>query len=350
MASPNRSALIAKLYKVLKQHYKPAENKNDRQLLEHMLFACCLENAHYDKAEKTYQNLATSFFDWNEVRVSTVKELAEAMKDLPDPAAAASNLKRILQTVFESTYSFDLEAVKKQNIGAGIKRLGKLEGASNFVVAYTTQYALEGHFIPLDRGAVEVLYIVGIATDSERESGNVAGLERAIPKNKGIDFGSLLHQLAADFVSNPFSPNLKTLLLSINAEAKSRLPKRGQKKEEPKPMAVEEKAAGKAGGKGDGKAAAAKAAHHAKLEQNGSQKAGKADAKHAAGSESNAGGARKTAGGKAAADAEKKKLGKKEEPAKHKKLRRPVGAAMSHGGKMAEKRSASKQLTKRKPR
>src|SRR5438105_12403575 len=109
MAAKNRSALIAKLQKVLKQHYKPLAPAAPRQLLEHMLFACCLENAPYDKAEKTYQNLATSFFDWNEVRDSTVKELAEAMRDLPDPMAAASNLKRLLQTVFESSYSFDLE-------------------------------------------------------------------------------------------------------------------------------------------------------------------------------------------------------------------------------------------------
>src|SRR5437868_6852323 len=123
MAGPNRAALISKIYKLLKQHYKPVSVNGDRPLLEQMLFACCLENAPYDKAEKTYQHLSSSFFDWNEVRVSTVKELAESMRDLPDPSSAASNLKRILQNVFEATYSFDLEPVKKQNIGVGIKRL-----------------------------------------------------------------------------------------------------------------------------------------------------------------------------------------------------------------------------------
>ena len=45
---------------------------------------------------------------------------------------------------------------------------------------------------------------------------------------------------------------MKNLLLSINPEAKSRLPKRGQKKEEPKPIAAEEKVASKAGGKLEG--------------------------------------------------------------------------------------------------
>ena len=106
MAGPNRSSLIAKLNKVLKQHYKPIPVDVDRPLLEQMLFACCLENAPYAKAQKIYEHLSSSFFDWNEVRVSTVKELAESMRELPDPAAAASNLKSVLQTVFEATYSF----------------------------------------------------------------------------------------------------------------------------------------------------------------------------------------------------------------------------------------------------
>ena len=233
MAARSRSSLIAKMNKVLKAHYKPVEVNGDRPLLEHMLFACCLENAPYQRAEKTFQSLASSFFDWNEVRVSTVKELSEAMRDLPDPAAAASNLKRVLQTVFESTYSFDLETVKKQNIGAGIKKLAKMEGASPFVVAYATQHGLGGHYIPLDRGALEVLYIVGIGTESERATGAVSGLERAIPKNKGVVFGSLLHQLSAEYIANPHSTNVRNLLLSINPDAKNRFPKRGQKKEEP---------------------------------------------------------------------------------------------------------------------
>jgi hypothetical protein len=184
MSGSNRGPLINKLYKVLKQHYKPVEVDANRPLLEQMLFACCLENAPYDKAAKTYEHVSTAFFDWNEVRVSTVNELAEAMRDLPTAAAAAANLKRLLQTVFESTYSFELEAMKKQNIGAGIKRLEKMEGATPFVVAFATQHALGGHFIPLDRGALDVLYVVGIATEAERESGSVSGLERTIPKTK----------------------------------------------------------------------------------------------------------------------------------------------------------------------
>ena len=235
MANPNRTALLNKLHRVLKQHYKPVAPPSDRPLLEHMLFACCLENAPFETAERVYEHLSKSFFDWNEVRVSTLTELTEAMRSLPDPLAAASNLKRILQGVFESTYSFELETLKKQNISQGLKHLEKLGGTTPFVLAYITQSALAGHAIPLDRGALDVLCVLGIISPSESQSGKVSGLERIVPKNKGVEFGSLLHQLVADYVANPFSPNVRKLMLSISPDAKDRFPKRGVKKEPEKP-------------------------------------------------------------------------------------------------------------------
>jgi endonuclease-3 len=235
MANPNRTALLNKTHRVLKQHYKPVPIPSDRPLLEHILYACCLENAPYDAADRIYDHLSKSFFDWNEVRVSTVTELSEAMRSLPDPTAAASNLKRVLQGVFESTYSFELESLKKQNISQAIKHLEKLGGSTPFVRAYVTQAALGGHSIPLDRGALDLLFVLGIISESEAKSGKVSGFERVIPKNKGAEFGSLLHQLAADYRANPFSPNVRKLILSINPDAKDRFPKRGAKKEPEKP-------------------------------------------------------------------------------------------------------------------
>jgi endonuclease-3 len=231
MAASNRAALIAKTHKVLKQHYESVKPHDDQPLLQQMLFACCLENAPYAAAEKVFARLNQNFFDWNEIRVSTVNELAEVMKELPEPAVAASNLKKILQGVFESTYSFDLEQLKKQNISQGIKRLQSIEGVTPFVLANAVQTALGGHSIPLDRGALEVLGILGIASAGEVASGQVTGLERAIPKNKGAEFGSLLHQLGADYLGAPHSPNVKKIITAINPQAV--IPKRSAKSEPP---------------------------------------------------------------------------------------------------------------------
>lgn len=281
MPTPNRSALIEKTHKVLKKHYKPVLPNSDRPLLEQLLFACVLENAHYEPAEEVFARLTTTFFDLNEVRVTTVRELSEVMQALPDPGAAAERVRRALQSVFEATYAFELEALKKQNLGQAIQRLEKFKGTTPFAVGYVTQATLGGHAIPLDQGALKALAILGIATPAEEKSGNVTGLERTVGKAKGAEFASLLHQLGADLIAKPFSPELHKVLLEINADAKERLPKRQPKKKpEPEPTpakkgpaAKEAAAAGKKGKETPAKESVKDAAGKASLKKGAIPKA-----------------------------------------------------------------------------
>lgn len=231
MAASSRSSQFGKVHKVLKKLYKPVAPDLDRLVFEHLLFAGCLENAHYEAAEEAFAALVHNFFDWNEVRVSTVRELSEVIAGLPEPPAAANRLRRVLQAVFESTYSFDLEELRKLNLGPATERLRKIDGTTNFSIAYVVQSALGGHAIPVDFGVLRALYIVDLVTQEDVKQGVVPGMERAMAKSKGIEFGSLLHQLGADVTANPYMPALRETLLQINPDAGERLPKRRTKKQ-----------------------------------------------------------------------------------------------------------------------
>lgn len=225
MTTSNRAAKIAKTHKILKKHYKPA-TVADRPLLEQMLYACCLQAAMPMAADEAFAKLQQTYFDWNEVRVTTISELAEVMNCLPRPSETASNLKKTLQAVFETHYSFDLESLKKENIGKSVKQLEKLAGVTPFVLSFVTQNGLNGHSIAISDGSLEVLRIIGVISDDEAHQKKVPGLERAIPKNRGVEFGSLLHQLGADYSQAPHSQRVRAILLEIAPEAKDRFPKR----------------------------------------------------------------------------------------------------------------------------
>ncbi len=235
MSNPNRSALINTAYKVLQEHYQPCQPPADRTLFEHLLYACCLENARPEAADEAYAKLQQTFYDWNEVRVTTVKELAETMSSLPDGTAAAKRLKQALQHIFETQYSFDIEYLRKQNLGKSVKDLEAIRGVTPFVADYVTQHGLGGHAIPLSHSIIDVLMVVGVVTEAEAKRNRVPGLERAIPKAKGIEFASLLHQLAAEFLLSPHSSKLRALLVQIDPEAKGRLANRLAKAEETPP-------------------------------------------------------------------------------------------------------------------
>jgi len=249
----NRATQIAKTFKVLKKHFTPVPTP-ERTVLEHLIYGCCLENAPYDKADAAYNRIHAAAFDWNEIRVTAVSELAEHMQGYVQPKRSASNLRHVLHNVFESHYSFDIDHLRKQNLGKTQKELEKHGGVTQFILGYFTQNALGGHSIPLDRGALDVLFIADVIDEKERKKNVVPGLERAVSKKQGVEFGSLLHQLGAILVASPFSTTGRDILMEINPGGKERLPKRKSKKKpapepkpKPTPAAKKETAKAKAG-------------------------------------------------------------------------------------------------------
>jgi hypothetical protein len=235
---PPRATLIPKLHKALKAHYKPAPAPAARPILDQVLLACCLENAPADVAERAFTRLMAAYQDPNELRVTTVAELAETLHDLPDPARAALSLRRALQGVFESTYSFSLEHARKHSLAHGIKVLEGLHGLPPFVVQHVAATGLGGHLIPLDKGALAALWLCGLITRAEYDAGKVPGLERTIGKKVGGEFNSLLHQFGIDVLTNLHGATVRKIALAVNPAAKDRFPKRGEPLPEPVPPPV----------------------------------------------------------------------------------------------------------------
>lgn len=337
MTAPSRSNQFSKLHKVLKKHYKPYSGDSERGVLEQLLFACCAENAHYDVAEQAYAALVHNFFDLNEIRVSSIRELAEVMNVLPDPPAAAHRAKRVLQSVFEATYDFTLEELRKQNLGPATERLAKFTGTTSFTVAYVVQNSLGGHAIPIDAGTMRALLTLQLVSDEDAKAGNVPGLERAIAKSKGVEFATLLHQLGADFAANPYSPALKAILTEVDPEAAGRMPKRraGREGETPVQRRRRRAAAKRArlakGAKSEEEAEGGKKSKGGKKR---SERASQASKKKQAAPESKPAAPKK----KAASSAKKSSAKKKTEP------------KAASGTPAEKKRTESAGISKRKPR
>jgi endonuclease-3 len=90
--------------------------------------------------------------------------------------------------------------------------------------------------IPLDQGALAGLYLTGLVTQQEYDSGKVPGLERLIPKKSGLEFSSLLHQFGVECLANLHGATVKKIVQAVNsAAAKDRFPKRGEPLPAPNP-------------------------------------------------------------------------------------------------------------------
>ena len=360
-ASTNRAALINKLFKVAKKHFELIKPPADRPVMEHMLYACCLEDTEYEIADEVFAKLQQDFFEWNEVRVTTVKELSEVMKKVYQPEVAALRLRRTLHGMFEAHYQFDLEFLKRDNLGRAMQTMERYRGITPFIVSYTAQSGLAGHSIPVDNSLLYLLYIIGAINESELEKRKIPGLARIIPKAKGVEFSSYVHQLAVAFYKSPHSKKIRDIILEISKDAKDRFPKRGAKKKTEEEPVVEEpvveeppveeptpepkKKAGKASSKSAVAAAEKKAKKAAKPASKGKT------AKTAKDSKTKKKATKKKPEKKKAAKkkAEKKKAATKSKPAK--KKAKPTKASKKKSTKSKpKKKSPTKRLAKKKPR
>jgi endonuclease III len=224
----NRAAKYEQLYKSLKKHFKPLPEVGERTVLEHLIYACCLEEARADQADEAFAKLQQAYFDWNEVRVTTVIELGEALNSLPNPTQAGHRIKRCLQSLFEGRYQYDIDDLKKANLGKATDEITAWKGVTPFILNYISQNALGGHAIPADTITLDCMVQAEIMTEAEAEKKCLPGIERAITKSKGGEFASLLHQFAIEFHQNPKSPLALAVFkdLGVTPKPKAKAPEK----------------------------------------------------------------------------------------------------------------------------
>lgn len=225
MSSEARAKTIANLVTVCKKHFPAVLPPEDRPVFDHLLYSCIIQDSNFLAADEAFARLQ-QYADWNEVRVSTVVELAENMAGLKYPEKAADRLKNILHSVFETHYSFDLGFLIKESQGNAVKVIERYHGVNKFSISYMIQNSFAGHKIPVDNAFLEMADVLGLLSPKDKKSETVPGLDRAVAKTKGPDFFSNIHGLAAQFAADPFEPEVQKILLEINPDCKDRFPQK----------------------------------------------------------------------------------------------------------------------------
>jgi endonuclease-3 len=204
MATQSKSQFLTDIHTQLKRRYKPKPDRAAAKLtvLEAVVYGICHEDTTREQANQALSRFKDHFFDWNEVRVSPIAEIEETLADIPDAENRAQRIRRFLRQLFEKTYGFTLEALVKKPLKEALKALAAYEAfSSDYVTATVVQQALGGHAIPIDSSTRTALSRLGIADPDLASLRSV--IERAIPKNRGIEFLELLEELAHDTCVSP---------------------------------------------------------------------------------------------------------------------------------------------------
>jgi len=199
MATQSKAQLLTDVHALLKRRYKPKPDRNATRLsvLKAVVYGICHEDTTREQANQAISRFNDEFFDWNEIRVSSLEEIQESLAGIASPEPKAQRIRRFLRQLFNRTYGFTLDALVKKPLKEALKVLQTYEAfSSDYVTATVIQQALGGHAIPIDKASSRVLHRLGI---SEPDVPALRAIvERAVPKNRGAEFLDLIEDLAND--------------------------------------------------------------------------------------------------------------------------------------------------------
>jgi len=188
-----------------------------RSAFQEFIYGLCRENATAEQADRAYRNLTQNFFDWNEVRVSSHRELEEAFAGLSEAESRAQRLVSFLQEVFETTFSFDLDKqLQKAGLKQASKQLLRFQAANDYISAWVVQRSLGGHAIPVDGPTLRCARRLGLLdADQDDFEAIRSSLEHLVAKSKGTQFTDAISDLAEEHCWEE-SPNCQAC--PMNAE------------------------------------------------------------------------------------------------------------------------------------
>lgn len=199
MKTPDKQEICKKVLTLLKKTYAGVAPKQELPVLETLLYANCLENSTPEQAEQVYARVLNGFHDLNEVRVSSIYELQRLFHDMDQPEWKALRIKNILQYVFETTYAFDFEVLKrKSSVELATKQLGKIHALSPFIRAFVLQNSLGSHVLPIDDRMLAAVVWLGLAEPGSDADHASEGLRSFVRKADAQLFCHLLRCVATD--------------------------------------------------------------------------------------------------------------------------------------------------------
>jgi len=191
-ALPKGSNWVRKIVTTLER--KLGERKKSRRFdpLEKLIMGILSHRVGRLKAERAFKRLRRSFVDLNEVRVSTLGEIEQAIREADPSGSKAPVLRRALAQVFKRSHAADLNFFREMHPKEAKDFLDSIEGLdpktrSDMMVAVEDQYVL-----PADEDLLRVCRRIGLVARDADDKVAYRELQGIVPKSLAYAFTQLL--------------------------------------------------------------------------------------------------------------------------------------------------------------
>jgi endonuclease III len=155
--------------RAVRRQWAPLEDSYPMEVVDLIIFHKLHLSMPLVGALKSFRNLKHAFVDWNEVRISTVREIQEALASSPESLAIAIFIKELLEFVHREQQSVSLEFLVEQNLGDIRRYLRQVRGLDSSTVNLILRLRKEHPVLPLTRSIEAVLDRLGLLTKSTRD-------------------------------------------------------------------------------------------------------------------------------------------------------------------------------------
>ncbi len=194
----DKSQVCRKLVNSLHKLYGKSVPKIELPVVETLLFAVCLEDNPWTTSEVGMKHLLASFFDLNEIRVSSVNELELVLTPLHKADWKGLRIRSILRHLFETTYSYDFEKLRRQTLEQAVKTLKKIPDVTPFIRDFVLHEILGSHIVFLDDYMLTAAKWLGLVPENSDVNEASEYLKGGLKKSEVSEFCHLLRCLATD--------------------------------------------------------------------------------------------------------------------------------------------------------
>jgi endonuclease-3 len=144
------------------KHWTRTRGDYPSQILDLIIFHKLHSAMAADLALKSYRQLREKFVDWNEVRISSVREIQEELAGAPDSLQLAVFIKDLLEFVHRERQDVSLEFLAEQNLGDIRRYLKQVRGLDSATVGLILRLKKEHPVFPLNHAMESVLERLGL--------------------------------------------------------------------------------------------------------------------------------------------------------------------------------------------
>lgn len=199
MSAASDRTLVRRVLAGLRKAYGRHKVAGGRSALEELLLGILASGLSEQRAKAALADLESTFVDWNEVRVSSVYEVAEAMPAIPNAVEKAEIIGAALRKVFDRANEMSLDFLAQKSPHTAARLIAGIPNFPEPALARATIQALGHEVFPPTPKVVAVCQRLGLLNHNNRDFKVMfRRLQKAIPGPSMMEF----HWLVARHATN----------------------------------------------------------------------------------------------------------------------------------------------------